>query len=167
MTKDSFCSYCGNKFSANTYPKACDSCKSITFVNPLPVVVVLLPIKNEDRLGILTIRRSIPPFVGSLALPGGYLDVNETWQEGASRELFEETGIQVDPKEMQECGLETAPSNSNLLVFCGPPPLDIKDLPTFVPNNEVSETFITYEPIELAFPTHTQYIKKFFHYKEI
>jgi ADP-ribose pyrophosphatase YjhB (NUDIX family) len=30
-----------------------------------------------------------------LTLPGGYLDIGETWQEGARRELLEETGIDI------------------------------------------------------------------------
>ncbi len=167
MNKDSYCSFCGSQFSEDqVYPKDCSDCHNITYVNPKPVAAVLLPIINEDRVGILTIRRAIPPFIGSLALPGGYVDVGETWQQGAARELFEETGIVVDSQSIYEWGLETV-ANGNLLIFCGTEPMDIKNLSPFVPNSEVSEMLITYEPIELAFPTHTKYLKMYFDYKDI
>src|SRR3989338_123047 len=34
---------------------------------------------------------------GRWSLPGGKLDFGETFEEGAAREVFEETGIKVDP----------------------------------------------------------------------
>ena len=55
------------------------------------MVVVLLPVAG----GVVTIRRNIEPQKGWLTLPGGYLDLGETWQEGGRRELLEETGIDI------------------------------------------------------------------------
>jgi 8-oxo-dGTP diphosphatase len=46
---------------------------------------------DDDRL--LLIRRKYPPYVGAYALPGGFIDVGETVEDGCRRELMEEAGI--------------------------------------------------------------------------
>ena len=42
---------------------------------------------------VLLIERKHPPFEGMWALPGGFLNMDETLEEAALRELDEETGI--------------------------------------------------------------------------
>lgn len=44
---------------------------------------------------ILLVRRGAPPAEGLWAIPGGGLKLGETLQEGAEREIFEETGIAI------------------------------------------------------------------------
>jgi 8-oxo-dGTP diphosphatase len=46
-----------------------------------------------DLPEILLIRRNDPPFKSSWALPGGFMEMEETLEEAAKRELKEETGI--------------------------------------------------------------------------
>ncbi|MBN1252748.1 MAG: NUDIX hydrolase [Bacteroidales bacterium] len=48
---------------------------------------------DESDLKVLLIERGIEPFKGKWALPGGFVHMDETTEEGAKRELFEETGI--------------------------------------------------------------------------
>lgn len=44
---------------------------------------------------VLLIRRGHPPYKGSYALPGGFVDVGETVEDGCRRELMEETGVKA------------------------------------------------------------------------
>ncbi len=48
---------------------------------------------RDSRLQLLLIQRAQPPFRGSWALPGGFVDMHETTDEAARRELEEETGL--------------------------------------------------------------------------
>lgn len=62
---------------------------------PVAVTVdaVLLTI-IEDSLAALLVRRGTEPFRGSYALPGGFVQPEETLLAAAARELREETGAQ-------------------------------------------------------------------------
>ena len=51
--------------------------------------------RNGEVIEILLIRRKKPPFQGSWALPGGFLDADETAETCAARELEEETGVKA------------------------------------------------------------------------
>lgn len=48
---------------------------------------------DGSNLKVLLIERGIEPFKGKWALPGGFLKMDETAEEGALRELEEETGL--------------------------------------------------------------------------
>ena len=62
---------------------------------PRPAVtadIVIIKTIGPQR-EVLLIERKHPPFEGMWALPGGFLDMDETLEEAALRELQEETGI--------------------------------------------------------------------------
>lgn len=48
---------------------------------------------NGTDINVLLVKRDNEPFKGKFALPGGFLEPNETLEECAKRELLEETGI--------------------------------------------------------------------------
>lgn len=47
----------------------------------------------KDKLHILLIQRKNPPYQGQFAIPGGFVEVNESIREAVYRELFEEVSI--------------------------------------------------------------------------
>lgn len=49
---------------------------------------------DGERLQVLLIERGIEPFKGRWAFPGGFIKMDETAEEGALRELKEETGME-------------------------------------------------------------------------
>ncbi len=48
---------------------------------------------SKGVLQVLLIRRKNPPFKGQFALPGGFVEIDESLEEAALRELEEETGV--------------------------------------------------------------------------
>lgn len=56
------------------------------------VDIVIFSIR-ERELNVLLVRRGVPPFQGRLAIPGGFLRKEESLEEAAKRELYEETGV--------------------------------------------------------------------------
>ena len=93
MKKLIYCSKCGNKNSFGRIDGGirshCKSCKTIHYQNPKPTATLILP--TEDT--ILLVRRAFEPEKGSWSLPGGFLELGETLEEGAKRELKEETNL--------------------------------------------------------------------------
>lgn len=93
--------YCSNCSSANLdfripegdqLPRyVCQNCATIHYSNPKLVVGCLI----VDQGKILLARRGIEPRKGFWNLPCGYLENQETVQQGALREVYEETGATV------------------------------------------------------------------------
>lgn len=67
-----------------------------TYEHPRPSVTVDVAIfrpMGEDYQ-ILLIQRAQGPYKGKYALPGGFIEMDESLEEAARRELFEETGVE-------------------------------------------------------------------------
>ncbi|MDT5032743.1 MAG: hypothetical protein QOC94_2914 [Actinoplanes sp.] len=151
------CTFCGARFTPRlSWPRRCGACGETSYLNPKPVAVALLPVGG----GLLVVRRGIPPARDTLALPGGFLEVGETWQQGAVRELREEVGVQADPDSVRLYDTLSAPDGT-LLVFGLLPPLTT-ELPPSTRTEESLGWQVIDGPTELGFDLHTRVADRFF-----
>lgn len=155
--KDAHCSYCGSPFPPEFgWPRDCPRCGAVSYRNPLPVAVALLPVRRAgDPPGLVVVRRAIGPQQGRLALPGGFVEYGETWQRAVVRELAEETGITADVEEVRLADALSSPGG-HLLVFGLLAERDADRLPPSVPTDETEGWEFLPAPVELAFPLHTR-----------
>lgn len=125
--------------------------------NPLPVVVMLVPVSA----GLLLVRRAAHDTHGKIALPGGFQEIGETWQEAGCREVFEETGVAISPSRVRIFDVETVESGKvNLIygIYDG-----IADHGAFSPQEgEILEVLTTKSPVETAFESHSRMISRYF-----
>ncbi len=68
---------------------------SYTYPVPRPALTadVVCLAEDDGRLHVLLIERNHPPFAGCWAIPGGFVDENESLEDAARRELLEETTL--------------------------------------------------------------------------
>lgn len=153
------CTFCGARFVlGQRWPRRCAACGETSYLNPSPVAVAVQPVGS----GLLAVRRGIAPARGRLALPGGFIDVGETWQAAAVRELFEETGVEADPGGVRLYDTVSAPDGT-ILVFALIPPLpNTAHLPPPVVDPETLNREVLYGPTELGFSIHTAIATRWF-----
>lgn len=167
LVRDAYCSYCGTKYDApHAYPRTCPGCNYQTWANPIPVAVTIVPVVDDARIGILVVRRNLPPAIGKLALPGGFLEDHEAWNIGAAREVREETGVEIDPNLEQLVWRSSSPRPNRLLLFCVAKPVEVSVFPPFEADAETQDRGIIYGPDglddEFAFGLHVDAARRFF-----
>ena len=89
-----FCPRCGKPPTIDA-PRSitCSHCGYGAFYNPKPVAVVI-PVTADDQ--IILMRRGFEPRRGHWSLPGGFVDLGETVETAAVREVMEELDLRVE-----------------------------------------------------------------------
>ncbi len=95
LEKFHYCPVCGSKdFETNNVKsKKCGNCGFVYYANPGSATAAFI---LDEEQNLLVVRRGKEPAKGTLDLPGGFCDMEETVEEGMRREIAEETGLQVD-----------------------------------------------------------------------
>lgn len=94
FTQFHYCPKCGSHHFEihDEKSKKCVDCGFVYYFNPATATVALI---INDQNELLVCRRAKEPAKGTLDLPGGFIDMNETAEEGVAREVKEETGLDV------------------------------------------------------------------------
>ncbi|MDM8569849.1 NUDIX hydrolase, partial [Thiotrichales bacterium HSG1] len=94
-----YCSHCGSAQLVSKIPKGenlprivCEACNTIHYQNP-KIVAGCLPVW-EDK--VLLCKRAIQPRYGLWTLPAGFMENNETVEQAATRETWEESEASVE-----------------------------------------------------------------------
>ena len=66
-----------------------------TYKYPRPTVTADCVVITKEEPKVLLIQRGIDPYKGCWAFPGGFMNMDETTEQCAIRELEEETGLRV------------------------------------------------------------------------
>lgn len=135
------CPTCGSdKFVQNNQKsKRCESCGFVFYMNASAAVAAFI-LNNSGEL--LVCRRGKEPKKGTLDLPGGFVDDNETAEEAMTREIAEE----LQAKVTQLTYLFSLP---NLYTYSGLtlPTLDmffackLEDITNLKPSDDVADCF--------------------------
>jgi len=94
LEKFQYCPVCGSSHfeESNVKSKECHNCGFKYYANPSSSTVALI-LNSQGEL--LVVRRAKEPAKGTLDLPGGFVDMDETGEEGVKREVMEETSLEV------------------------------------------------------------------------
>ncbi|AOA57336.1 NUDIX hydrolase [Acinetobacter larvae] len=97
-----FCTVCGQTtqekipLGDSKLRQVCEACGHIHYINPKVICGALA--LWEDK--VLLCRRAIEPRYGLWTLPAGYMELNETMEQGAARETREEAAAEIDIQQL-------------------------------------------------------------------
>ncbi|MCR5366080.1 MAG: NUDIX domain-containing protein, partial [Prevotella sp.] len=95
LEKFKYCPVCGSShFEVNNFKsKKCQDCGFTYYGNPCSATAAFIV---NDKQEMLVVRRAKEPAKGTLDLPGGFVDMGETVEQGMRREIKEETGLDIE-----------------------------------------------------------------------
>lgn len=156
-----YCLTCGSVMSLTWMEEdqksrfSCGECGYVHYENPR--ILVTCTVEWEGK--VLLCRRAIPPSVGRWTPPGGFMELDETLEEAVIRETREETGVIIEPENLDLYMVSSVPWMGQ--VYIGFRAQVSK--PTIVPGPESLEArFFAYEDVpwsELAFPETAGYLE--------
>lgn len=88
-----FCPHCGSEHFVvhDARAKRCSDCGFTYYCNASAATVAVV---RNRRGQLLVVRRALDPARGTLDLPGGFVDPDESLEAGCLRELHEEVGLE-------------------------------------------------------------------------
>ena len=119
MPPKRFCPYCAaplaTKFIEGRQRRWCGQSEQVLYENPIPANCLIV---SPSCQHILLVKRGVAPKIGMWCLPGGFMELDETPESGALRELAEETGL--IGRKLQLLGVRSTPSRQyNTVLMMG------------------------------------------------
>lgn len=162
MISRTYCTHCAGhltlKMVEGRKRKTCSACGVTHYENPVPAACVVL-VDREER--ILLTRRNVEPRKGFWCLPGGFIELGESPEKAAIRELEEETGLKGRIHMLLGVATDPHPDYDTVLItaflvktFSG----------RILAGDDVSEAgFYTGDRLpDIAFESHRHFIRHYF-----
>lgn len=162
VRKKAHCPFCGDRLGhrvvENRRRLFCDRCDTPIYENPVPAACLIV----TDVSGrLLLVKRSVDPKKGFWCLPGGFMELGESPDASALRELKEETGLEGEIHRLFDVISHPNPFYDTVLIICytvsrfsGEP----------VAGDDASDArfFFFHSLPEIAFKSHERLIHQFF-----
>ncbi len=117
-TEVKYCPYCGSelevKHAEGRERPVCKACKEIYYLNPLPAATSLV---LNDKKQLLLGKRRVEPAKGQWCLPGGFVELDESMEQAALRELKEETGLTGKAASFVGCTYQNSSFYGGVIIF--------------------------------------------------
>ncbi len=158
-----FCPTCGNTLVAGhdgqTERPHCPPCKRYFYRNPIPAACCF--VARPDG-ALLFARRAVQPCLGMWTLPGGFIELNETAEEAALRELAEETNLRGTSARLLGVSTKQSPVSGAVMVM-GYLIEDWSGEEEMRPDTDASELrfFAAHERPPVPFATHRELLETF------
>lgn len=114
-----YCPYCGKKTNEKLDSSGhrciiCESCNAHFYENPVPATALVIPDKTGSK--IVLVKRAVEPCKGHYSLPGGFMEIDETPEECARREMLEETNLIGEINELLGVTIQFSPQYKSVLL---------------------------------------------------
>jgi len=162
MRKKIYCHFCATRLTEKEWEGRlrffCEGCNDPLYENPIPATCLVVP---DDKGRVLLVKRNVDPRAGYWCLPGGFMELGETPEASALRELKEETGLSGRIGTL--LGITSSPSDQydtvivvaySIREYSGSPVAgdDASDVAYFGPD----------ELPEIAFGNHAEFIRRYY-----
>jgi mutator protein MutT len=113
-----YCGYCGAPYEQRQIEGRqrlyCASCREVRYENPIPAATALV-LRDQNQL--LLGKRKNDPQKGHWCLPGGFIELGESMDQAALRELKEETGLDGTIVSFVDCFYQESKFYGSLIIF--------------------------------------------------
>ncbi|MFO7839155.1 MAG: NUDIX domain-containing protein [Desulfosalsimonadaceae bacterium] len=162
MREKRFCHFCGQRLCRKQIEGRsrlfCVKCNIPIYENPVPASC-MVTVDAGERL--LLVKRSVDPKKGWWCLPGGFMELQETPEDAALRELREETGLKGEIERLLGVAANNSSQYDTVLMvgflvrsFSG----------TLIAGDDADDAkwFDGSDLPEIAFDTHRRFIRQYY-----
>ena len=162
MRRKTNCHYCGARLTEKVREERlrlfCERCNEPIYENPVPATCI---VTVDDKERVLLVKRNVEPKVGFWCLPGGFIELDENPEESALRELEEETGLKGKIERFLGVASSQSPQYNTVLIV-GYLVRNYSGLLSTGYDASEAEWFYYKEMPEIAFQSHTQFIRIYY-----